>query len=174
VSPVDFDDDSCEGCSLAPRRTFLLGMSSAVLTAMVGSGWDAGASELPVSLASGMQGAGNSRTYAVPAEDGATIDRDAQVILVRLHGRAYAFTSRARTKTPSCGGALKTRVSSARGTDRVISPMAPSSPAARRATWIASPSGAPRKGSSWTSIICTDRTGTRPSGPARLSRSDVD
>ena len=91
MSPVDFDDDSCEGCSLSPRRTFLLGMSSAVLAAMVGSGWDADASELPVSLASGTQGAGNSRTYAVPAEDGATIDRDAQVILVRLHSQAYAF-----------------------------------------------------------------------------------
>ncbi len=91
MSALEFDDDSCEGCALAPRRTFLLGMSGAVLAAMVGASWDSDAAELPVTLASGAQSGGNVRTYPVPAEDGATIDRDAQVIVVRLHGQGYAF-----------------------------------------------------------------------------------
>ena len=92
MSPLECDDDdSCRGCALAPRRTFLLGMSGAVLAAMVGTTWDSDAAMLPLEMASGAQSGGNVRTYAVPAEDGATIDRDAQVILVRLHGQGYAF-----------------------------------------------------------------------------------
>ena len=35
--------------------------------------------------------AGDERTYAVPAADGATIDRDNEVILVRWQGFVYAF-----------------------------------------------------------------------------------
>ena len=92
MSPLECDDDdSCGGCALAPRRTFLLGMSGAVLAAMVGTTWDSDAAVLPLTVASGAQSGGNVRTYAVPAKDGATIDRDAQVILVRLHGQGYAF-----------------------------------------------------------------------------------
>lgn len=38
------------------------------------------------------QSSGHDRRYPVPASDGVQIDHDAQVILVRLDGRAYAFS----------------------------------------------------------------------------------
>jgi Rieske Fe-S protein len=41
--------------------------------------------------ASGTPAGQSERSYPVPATDGATIDRDQQVILVRFQQRAYAF-----------------------------------------------------------------------------------
>jgi nitrite reductase/ring-hydroxylating ferredoxin subunit len=43
-----------------------------------------------VTLATGTQ-SGNDRAYPIPPADGVTIDRDAQVILVRASGHMYAF-----------------------------------------------------------------------------------
>jgi Rieske Fe-S protein len=49
------------------------------------------AAALPVSFVDGISADDNERRYPVPAADGATIDRKAQLILVRYAGRAYAF-----------------------------------------------------------------------------------
>jgi len=43
-----------------------------------------------VTLATGTQ-SGSDRAYPIPPADGVTIDRDAQVILVRASGHMYAF-----------------------------------------------------------------------------------
>jgi Rieske Fe-S protein len=44
----------------------------------------------PVTLVDGVQ-AGDDRMYPIPAADGVTVDRGAQVILVRAGGHVYAF-----------------------------------------------------------------------------------
>jgi Rieske Fe-S protein len=45
---------------------------------------------LPVTLIAG-SGEGNERAYNIPAADGVTFDRKAQVILVRYANQVYAF-----------------------------------------------------------------------------------
>ena len=80
---------SCHSCST--RREFLFDAASlaglaaaAIGVATVESGaWTA-------VLAQGT-GTGDERTYALPAADGVTIDREEQVILVRYQGSVYAF-----------------------------------------------------------------------------------
>jgi len=68
------------------RREFLqtAGCFGAFLVAL---GLPAGA---PVTFAEGAQ-AGNQRRYPIPGTDGVTIDRDAQVILVRASGKLMAM-----------------------------------------------------------------------------------
>jgi nitrite reductase/ring-hydroxylating ferredoxin subunit len=83
-------DCGCAGVD--DRRTFL--KHAAVLVAGVAAGLGASVHEaaaLPVSLGEPLAAAGNELTYPVPAADGATIDRDNGVIVVRLQNRAFAF-----------------------------------------------------------------------------------
>jgi Rieske Fe-S protein len=47
---------------------------------------------LPFALGQAIGAEGNQLTYPVPAADGATIDRDHEVILVRWKGAVYAFS----------------------------------------------------------------------------------
>ncbi len=71
------------------RRDFLQTLSCFAGTlAALGISRDALAA--PVTLVDGIQ-SGNDRVYAIPAADGVTVDRGAQVILVRAGGRVYAF-----------------------------------------------------------------------------------
>ena len=81
-----------EECTRTSRRGFLGQISSAAIAAALASelaGSDADA--LPISELPGA-GAEAERTYPLPAADGVTIDRDAQVILVRHQNRVYAFS----------------------------------------------------------------------------------
>jgi nitrite reductase/ring-hydroxylating ferredoxin subunit len=81
-----------EECTRTSRRGFLGQISSAAIAAALASelaGSDADA--LPISELSGA-GAEAERTYPLPAADSVTIDRDAQVILVRHQNRVYAFS----------------------------------------------------------------------------------
>ena len=73
----------------ASRRTFLqeAGCFAGVL-AMLGVAADVLAA--PVTFATGVQ-AGSDHAYPIPAADGVTVDRAAQVILVRTSGHVYAF-----------------------------------------------------------------------------------
>jgi Rieske Fe-S protein len=50
------------------------------------------ADALAVRLGRSQQRAGDEHTYPIPAEDGATIDRDAEIIVVRYQQRVYAFS----------------------------------------------------------------------------------
>ena len=93
VSSVDSvpDFSSCDGCAPS-RRTFLGRVSLGALAAALGLGLRADeAAALPVTFAAGTPGQNNQRTYPIPAADGATIDRDAEVIVVRSHGQVFAF-----------------------------------------------------------------------------------
>ncbi len=83
----------CAGCALArTRRDFLREGAIAALGifASLGIGSRAAAA-LPVSAARLLRSTRETKTYAILSADGAQIDNDAQVILVRWQGKVYAF-----------------------------------------------------------------------------------
>jgi nitrite reductase/ring-hydroxylating ferredoxin subunit len=77
--------DPCRECR--SRREFLF--DAAAVAAALGFSAPR-ASAWTVTSATG-QGAGSERGFPLPQADGVTIDRDAQVILVRVQGAVYAF-----------------------------------------------------------------------------------
>jgi nitrite reductase/ring-hydroxylating ferredoxin subunit len=84
--------EGCAGCTRTSRRGFLGQLSGATIAAALASEVAAsGADTLSFTevLATGADP--DERKYPLPATDGVTIDRDAQVILVRHQGRVYAF-----------------------------------------------------------------------------------
>ncbi len=83
----------CDACPIAhTRRDFLREGAIAALGifASLGLGSRAAAA-LPVRAARLIRSTAETKTYAIPAQDGADIDNDAQVILVRWQGKVYAF-----------------------------------------------------------------------------------
>ena len=86
---ITTDQPGASAASEASRREFLqtAGCVAGVM-ALLGLGENALAA--PVALVSGVA-AGADRVYPVPAADGVSVDRAAQVILVRSAGHVYAF-----------------------------------------------------------------------------------
>lgn len=87
-------DATCDGgCGLAPdRRAFLRDAALAVAAALVALGGDPrDALARPLVFVSSLRDTAETKSYAIPAEDGAQIDRDAEVILTRWQGAVYAF-----------------------------------------------------------------------------------
>jgi len=84
---------ACAGCEGAlSRRRVLGGVSAAVVAAMAGVElWPGTAAALPLLEAGGTQTGPSEYSYPLPAADGVTIDRDAQLILVRFQQRVYVF-----------------------------------------------------------------------------------
>lgn len=74
--------DTCQAPSLTRRRVLSAG-SCTIAAWLTGLRWSEAAG-LPT-------GNGQERTYPIPASDGVTIDREAQVILVRQQQEVYAF-----------------------------------------------------------------------------------
>jgi Rieske Fe-S protein len=67
-------------------------VSTAALAAVVGVElWPGSAGWVPVAEAAGAPAGPAESAYPVPASDGVTIDRSAQVIVVRFQQHAYAF-----------------------------------------------------------------------------------
>lgn len=90
------DASGCDACPLATRRTFLrdawLGLGG--LAAAFGISLPAHALVTDVFRVGNVVATGgtaDTRVYPIPAADGAQIDRDAQVILVRWQNAVYAF-----------------------------------------------------------------------------------
>lgn len=79
-------------CPLAERRAFLQEVSLLVasLFAAVGAS-PARAATLGLRLARGFASTGAEQGYPIPTTDGATIDKDNQIILVRFQQKGYAF-----------------------------------------------------------------------------------
>ena len=76
-------------CESSCRRAFLRQSGCGLLTlALLGIGESAGA--LPVTALEGT-GTGTERRYPIPPADGVSIDRSAQVILVRYANHLYAM-----------------------------------------------------------------------------------
>jgi len=85
-------DERCDGCERTSRRRFLGQVSSGALAAAIAAELTlSDAAALPVTESAGRQTNPDERTYPLPAADGATIDRDAQIILVRYQNRIFAF-----------------------------------------------------------------------------------
>ena len=86
-------DISCTSCPLDPaRREFLRDAATAVVVAMATLGASpATAAARALEFVAPVGARGDERTYPIPASDGATIDRDNEVILARWQGFVYAF-----------------------------------------------------------------------------------
>jgi nitrite reductase/ring-hydroxylating ferredoxin subunit len=81
-------------CAVPPgRREFLRDAFLSVAGALVAVGMSkASALAMPLELTSAMRASGALRTYAIPSVDGAQIDKDNDVILVRWQDALYAFS----------------------------------------------------------------------------------
>lgn len=82
--------DGCNECPVG-RRDFLR-MGTALAAAVVAAAAIPGvAAALPVRFGSALSRAANDVRYAIPAADGATIDKDNDVIIARVDGSIYAL-----------------------------------------------------------------------------------
>jgi nitrite reductase/ring-hydroxylating ferredoxin subunit len=93
----------CSGCDQAGgRRAFLRDL--AAIAAGVAAALEIRperAAALSVGFASGRTASRDGVTYAIPSQDGVTIDKDREVILVRYQQSVYAFSlSCPHQKTP--------------------------------------------------------------------------
>lgn len=82
--------DACAGC--AGRREFLRDAAGIAVAVMASLG-ARGAAAQPIALRAvrALAVRGAEAVYPIPAADGATIDRDREVIVARWGGRVYAF-----------------------------------------------------------------------------------
>ena len=78
------------GCGTS-RRAFLTQIPGAVLAAMVAGDAAAADAMYVVAEMTGVDAGQSQKAYPLPAADGVTIDKDTQVILVRLQGKVIAF-----------------------------------------------------------------------------------
>jgi nitrite reductase/ring-hydroxylating ferredoxin subunit len=83
----------CPGeCGLPDRRQFLKKATLALGAAMAAlSASPREAAAMPLTLGRALRVFGDEVTYPIPAADGATIDRDNEVILIRWQGALFAF-----------------------------------------------------------------------------------
>ena len=81
---------SCLCARGGSRRDFLTRVTAMVAGAVAG-GSRLGASTLPVALGMPSIRGGEELTYPMPTADGATVDRDNGVIVVRYQGKVFAF-----------------------------------------------------------------------------------
>jgi Rieske Fe-S protein len=83
---------SCDDCLLSGRREFLRQTAAALAAALASiAGAPRDGFALPIRVGVPVRATGGVLSYAVPAADGATIDKESEVILVRFQKRAYAF-----------------------------------------------------------------------------------
>lgn len=90
--PTDAD---CGGCALdgvtADRRAFLKHSAAAVAAALVALGARQADAMAPLAFTRAAASRGQEKSYVIPGADGAQIDRDNDVILVRWQNAVYAF-----------------------------------------------------------------------------------
>lgn len=83
--------DDCTECRLSRREfvrdVFTLAAGTLAVSSLVSSQ----AMALPLSMLAEFKADGTEHSYPLPAQDGASIDRDNQVILVRYQSHVYAF-----------------------------------------------------------------------------------
>jgi nitrite reductase/ring-hydroxylating ferredoxin subunit len=93
IEGADAAAHDCDDCTLSSRRTFLAQAAALVAGALVGIGMSADrASAMPLSFLTGHRlPNGKDVSFPIPAADGATIDKDNDLILARYQGKVYAF-----------------------------------------------------------------------------------
>jgi nitrite reductase/ring-hydroxylating ferredoxin subunit len=84
---------ACDTCPLLERRMFLrdAAIVAASIVATLAAAPGGGARAVRLGFRRALRSAGDEHTYPLPTEDGATIDRDTEIILVRYAGRVYGF-----------------------------------------------------------------------------------
>jgi nitrite reductase/ring-hydroxylating ferredoxin subunit len=81
----------CQGCVVRGRRDFLQEAMLALAGAYATLGLSpARAAALSVRLSTALSNRGEEHVYPIPADDGATIDKENQIILVRFEQKVYA------------------------------------------------------------------------------------
>jgi nitrite reductase/ring-hydroxylating ferredoxin subunit len=85
--------DACTGCApFHARREFLKTLAASAAGALLTLGASpAAARALDMGFVGASERRGSEASYPVPDADGATIDPDNEVILVRYHNAVYAF-----------------------------------------------------------------------------------
>lgn len=82
----------CDECPMGPsRREFLRDAGLAVAGVLASLGAARTLQAMPLAFVEALQVSGAEAHYALPAADGATIDKEQEVILVRHAGAVYAF-----------------------------------------------------------------------------------
>lgn len=81
----------CPGCPVEGRREFLRAAGSFLATLVALGIPDSAAEALPVRAGRAVRVRSSDVSYPIPPADGATIDKEQQVILVRWQGVVYAF-----------------------------------------------------------------------------------
>jgi nitrite reductase/ring-hydroxylating ferredoxin subunit len=82
----------CDDCPLVGRRAFLTDVTRLAAGALLALGaTPATAAALRIGFARGVRLNDDEHAFPIPAGDGATIDKDNQVIVVRYEQKAYAF-----------------------------------------------------------------------------------
>lgn len=92
IPPVNPTANRCAGWPVEGRREFLHSATALVAGALAGLGASPDrAAALTVRWTSALRVLGDQVSYPIPAADGATIDQEQQVILVRYRAAVYAF-----------------------------------------------------------------------------------
>ncbi|HEX6558477.1 MAG TPA: Rieske (2Fe-2S) protein [Longimicrobiales bacterium] len=87
------DDSACEGCALgSTRRDFLRDGFSAAVAALLTLGASEQAAAASVQWIGALARSSSTVTYPIPATDGAHIDKQNEVILLRWESNLYAFS----------------------------------------------------------------------------------
>jgi hypothetical protein len=89
----DAVDADCDSCPLVGRRKFFRDagvMAAGVLFALGAVPGSAAAAQ--IEFVSALGGAREDKAYAVPAKDGAQIDKDNETIVARWQGKVYVFS----------------------------------------------------------------------------------
>ena len=79
----------CGSCRTLDSRRDFLRQAASLVACIAGAPGDA--LRFPVRLTAALRLLGTEAVYPIPPQDGATIDRDREVILVRHQDRIYAF-----------------------------------------------------------------------------------
>jgi nitrite reductase/ring-hydroxylating ferredoxin subunit len=88
----DRRDDSCDRCPLVPRRDFVRDATVAVVSIFAGLGLGTRrARAMSWRLVTPSWSRNEEHAYPIPADDGAVIDKQNQVIVVRWQQKVYAF-----------------------------------------------------------------------------------
>jgi nitrite reductase/ring-hydroxylating ferredoxin subunit len=83
---------ACDGCPLVPRRDFLrdAGLFAAGVLVALGA-LPSAAAAASVELVSSVGGGREDKAYAIPAKDGAQIDKSEDTMIARWQGKVYVF-----------------------------------------------------------------------------------
>jgi nitrite reductase/ring-hydroxylating ferredoxin subunit len=88
----DKGNEACDGCALVGRRDFLRGAGVAAAGILLALGIAPGAAAAMIQPISPVRESGEDKSYAIPAKDGAQIDKDNGTIVMRWQGKVFVYS----------------------------------------------------------------------------------